>query len=36
VLVVVPVTARPLASVTNVRLIDPWTVALTPRVPEPV
>jgi hypothetical protein len=36
VLVVVPVTAMPLSSVTNVRLIEPWTVAVTPRVPEPV
>jgi hypothetical protein len=36
VLVPVPVTARPLASVTKVMLIEPWTVAVTPRVPEPV
>jgi len=36
VLVVVPVTAKPLASVTKVKLIDPWTVPVTPRVPEPV
>jgi hypothetical protein len=35
-LVPVPVTAKPLASVTKVRLIEPWTVAVTPRVPEPV
>jgi hypothetical protein len=35
-LVPVPVTARPLPSVTNVKLIEPWTVAVTPRVPEPV
>jgi hypothetical protein len=34
VLVVVPVTAKPLGSVTKVRLRDPWTFALTPRVPE--
>jgi hypothetical protein len=36
VLVAVPVTAKPLASVTKVRLMEPWTVAVTPRVPEPV
>ena len=36
VLVPVPVTARPLASVTKVKLMDPATVAVTPRVPEPV
>jgi hypothetical protein len=36
VLVLVPVTAMPLASVRKVRLIEPWTVALTPKVPEPV
>jgi hypothetical protein len=36
VLVVVPVTAMPLASVTKVRLIEPWIVAVTLRVPEPV
>ena len=36
VLVLVPVTATPLASVKKVRLIEPWTVALTPKVPEPV
>jgi hypothetical protein len=36
VLVLVPVTAMPLASVRKVRLIEPWTVALIPRVPEPV
>jgi hypothetical protein len=36
VLLLVPVTAMPLASVRNVRLIEPWMVALIPRVPEPV
>jgi hypothetical protein len=35
VLVVVPVTAKPLASVTKVKLIEPWTVAVTPMVPDP-
>jgi hypothetical protein len=35
-LVPVPVTAIPLLLVTKVRLIEPWTVALTPRVPDPV
>jgi hypothetical protein len=36
VLVPVPVTARPPAAVTKVKLIDPATSAVTPRVPEPV
>jgi len=36
VLVPVPVTARPLASVMNVKLTEPDTVPLTPSVPEPV